>query len=117
MFSLIKEWLLDAVFFVLAIGQRMAFEAARQSTLVSSHMVDALEKMCITEDAAGYMEHLGLTPKEYLSLEVDVYEALLPNVNGMLEKAGSTSLVTLRLVSNHAWEDVLSVPEIHVTGT
>ncbi|KAG8420720.1 hypothetical protein J3458_002653 [Metarhizium acridum] len=95
--------------FVLAIGQRMAFEAARQSTRVSSNVIDAFEKMCIAEDAAWYMEHLGLTRKHILGMEVDAYEALLPNLDGMLEKTGAKPFVTSPLVSDNEWEDVLSL--------
>lgn len=59
---------------------------------------------------------LGTHPKEYLSLEADVYKALLPKLDGMVEKTGAKSFVTRPLVSNDEWEDVQSVAEIHVTG-
>lgn len=88
---------------IVAIGQRMAFEAAKESQSAPDQVLHAFERACIAEDASWYVENLGFTRKNILEAEGLAYENLLPLLDDLLDRTGAEHYVTSPLVSKSEW--------------
>lgn len=92
--------------FIIAVGQRMAYEAVIVSKTVSDEVLAAFEKICIAENASWYIENLGWTQRQIRDAETEAYERVLPQLDQLLDRTGAEKYVTSPLVSEKEWEEL-----------
>ncbi|TQV96984.1 hypothetical protein V2A60_000357 [Cordyceps javanica] len=105
---------------IVAIGHRMAFEAAKSATIsaVSADVLGAFEAACVNEDPAWYVENLSYTQDQAQDMETAAYERLRPRLDELLERTGARGYVTSPLVANEGeWaETVCNLPCFSTAG-
>ncbi|KAM3497068.1 hypothetical protein MY10362_009566 [Beauveria mimosiformis] len=95
--------------FIVAIGQRMALDAARSATVpsVSPDILDAFEAISVSEDPSWYVENLSWSRAYILDRETAAYETLRPQLDTLLERTCARDFVTSPLVSDKEWEETV----------
>jgi acyl-CoA oxidase len=71
------------------IGQRMVYEAARDSDRVDAGLLELYEASCIRADAAWFAQHEGAAQSDLLRREAAAVEALRPRLGQLLDETGA----------------------------
>lgn len=101
---------------VMAIGHRMAYEAAVSSGQVSQELLKMFEAHCITQDSSWYVENTDLTREALFDLEKKAVDGMIPLVGELVEeigeRRGARAWVTSPIVGDDAWQAFLNrLPE------
>ncbi|GKT88619.1 acyloxidase [Colletotrichum tofieldiae] len=85
-----------------AMGQRMAYEAARAQGSVAPQVLDLFEKSCIQEDPSWFVEHGHGTRSRLWDDEEQAYCNLLPLLPSLVERVNARAYITAPLVDETA---------------
>ncbi|KAF8148429.1 acyl-CoA dehydrogenase NM domain-like protein [Crassisporium funariophilum] len=86
-----------------AIGHRMAYDAAVAAG-VSRDLVDLYVSSIIQLDPAWYVENLGLSVKNQEELQAKALDAILPNVETLIQGLGVDRYVAAPIASDKSWD-------------
>ncbi|KAH0601463.1 hypothetical protein MHUMG1_00339 [Metarhizium humberi] len=102
---------------VLAIGHRMAYEAAVDSSRVTIEMLRLYEATCMLEDPGWYVENTKFTSSKLDEHHAMVVRALLPSLDRLLDESGAAAWVTSPIVTEERWTDFVGkLPEYTSDG-
>lgn len=102
---------------VLAIGHRMAYEAAVDSSRVPIEMLRLYEATCMLEDPGWYVENTKFTSSKLDEHHAMVVRALLPSLDRLLDESGAAAWVTSPIVTEERWTDFVGkLPEYSSDG-
>ncbi|KAK0367406.1 hypothetical protein CLIM01_15237, partial [Colletotrichum limetticola] len=90
-----------------AIGQRMAYEAARAQGYIAPEVLNVFEKSCIQKDPSWFVEHGHGTRSALRDNENRAYSNLLPLLPTLVERTNAKDYVTAPLVEEGAMEDFI----------
>lgn len=92
---------------VLAIGHRMAYEAAEASDLVSTEMLNLFEAACMVKDPSWYVHHKRFSPTRIHKRHAEATSALLPQLDILLQQTSAAPWATAPILWDQDWEDFL----------
>ena len=92
---------------VSAVGHRMAYDAAAESSVVTPEMLDLFEATCMLEDAGWYVEHKKLSMSALQRRHAKAVSALLPKLNSMLEQTLAEPWSTAPILKDEAWNNFI----------
>ncbi|GKZ25449.1 hypothetical protein AbraIFM66951_003314 [Aspergillus brasiliensis] len=96
---------------VIAIGQRMAYEAAVDAR-VDPDLLALYEAGVIKSDAAWYSEHLGINTDAQFQKECDALDAVLPRLDEHLDNLQIEPYCTAPMLSSDRWTGIIkAAPE------
>ncbi|KID78187.1 Acyl-coenzyme A oxidase 1 [Metarhizium brunneum] len=102
---------------VLAIGHRMAYEAAVDSSRVTIEMLRLYEATCMLEDPGWYVENTKFTSSKLDEHHTMAVRALLPSLDRLLDESGAAAWVTSPIVTEERWMDFVGkLPEFSSDG-
>ncbi|KFY23161.1 hypothetical protein V491_02635 [Pseudogymnoascus sp. VKM F-3775] len=87
-----------------ATGQRMAYEAAQASKDIPLEILKLFEANCIAADQSWYCEHVGSNRMNLFNQQVKAFEAILPQLQELLETCQAASWATSPIVKEKDWE-------------
>ncbi|KAK0367920.1 hypothetical protein CLIM01_14727 [Colletotrichum limetticola] len=90
-----------------AIGQRMAYEAAREQGNIAPEVLDVFEKSCIRKDPSWFVEHGHGTRSSLRDNENRAYSKLLPLLPTLVERANAKDYITAPLVEEGDMDDFI----------
>ncbi|KAF4417534.1 Acyl-coenzyme A oxidase 2 [Colletotrichum fructicola] len=90
-----------------AIGQRMAYEAAKAQGNIPPEVLDLFEKSCIQEDPSWFVEHGLGTRCALQNSEDEAYRNMLPLLPSLMKRAKAAAYITAPLVRETAMEDFI----------
>ncbi|KAK1492953.1 hypothetical protein CABS01_17096 [Colletotrichum abscissum] len=90
-----------------AIGQRMAYEAARAQGNIAPEVLNVFEKSCIQKDPSWFVEHGHGTRSALRDDENRAYSNLLPLLPTLMERANAKDYITAPLVEEGDMEDFI----------
>ncbi|KAH8422380.1 putative acyl-CoA oxidase [Aspergillus melleus] len=88
---------------VQAVGHRMALEAA-QNAGIDPKLLELYEAGVIREDSAWYSEQGGLSRKTQFEMEAKAADALLPDLDGLVQDTGSPAYSYAPMSSEGLWD-------------
>ncbi|KAI9436922.1 acyl-CoA dehydrogenase NM domain-like protein [Lactarius indigo] len=91
---------------IMAIGDRIAYEAARDAQ-VDAPLLALFEIASMLQDEAWYVEQLGITRAQLRQREVEAIEAVFPHLEEYLVQMDIAPYVTAPIVSEERWERFL----------
>lgn len=86
-----------------AIGHRMAYEAAVQAG-VQPDLLALYEAGVVMLDSSWYVQHAGLSREAQFNTESHALNAVLPQLEKMLDDTGAEPYVTAPILSQEAWD-------------
>ena len=89
---------------VLAIGNRMAYEAAREAQL-DGPLLDLFEVSAVLQDEAWYVECLGISRAELRRRGSNALEAVFARLEEYLVKMDVAPYIVAPIVSDEKWEE------------
>ncbi|OJJ67568.1 hypothetical protein ASPBRDRAFT_660813 [Aspergillus brasiliensis CBS 101740] len=96
---------------VIAIGQRLAYEAAVDAR-VDPDLLALYEAGVIKSDAAWYSEHLGINRDAQFQKECDALDAVLPRLDEHLDNLQIEPYCTAPMLSSDRWMGIIkAAPE------
>ncbi|GKZ37084.1 hypothetical protein AbraIFM66950_008475 [Aspergillus brasiliensis] len=90
-----------------AIGHRMAFEAARDAN-IKSKLLALYESGAVLEDSAWYTEQGGISRSAQREMEAQAADALLPELENLLQKSGGEMYSNAPMASDRLWNEFVS---------
>ncbi|KAH9225282.1 hypothetical protein K456DRAFT_1732043 [Colletotrichum gloeosporioides 23] len=81
-----------------AIGQRMAYEAAKAQGNIVTEVLDLFEASCIQEDSSWFVEHGYGTRSMLWDNEKRAYGSLLPLLPSLVDRANAKAYITAPLI-------------------
>ncbi|KAJ5100409.1 acyl-CoA oxidase [Penicillium angulare] len=101
---------------VIAIGQRMAYEAALNAG-VDKDLLALYEAGAIKSDSVWYSEHLGIGRADQSQKECEALDAVLPRLDEHLESLGIEPYCTAPMLSSDRWKGIVdAVPTLTGNG-
>ncbi|KAI0259525.1 hypothetical protein BC834DRAFT_1017762 [Gloeopeniophorella convolvens] len=88
----------EALPLVQAIGQRIAYDAARTAG-IDTCLLDMYVATCVRQDESWYVESLGMTRRELRAMETRAVDALFPQLDKFLTLMDVEAYVTAPIVS------------------
>ena len=88
---------------VLAIGHRIAYDAARAAQ-VDAPLLDLFEVSAVLQDEAWYVESLGISRAELRRREAHALEAIFPRLEEYLARMDVAPYIIAPIVSDEKWE-------------
>ncbi|KAN0136329.1 acyl-CoA dehydrogenase NM domain-like protein [Lactarius tabidus] len=88
---------------VLAIGHRIAYDAARAAQ-VDGPLLDLFEVSAVLQDEAWYVESLGISRAELRRREANALEAIFPRLEEYLARMDVAPYIIAPIVSDEKWE-------------
>ena len=88
---------------VLAIGHRIAYDAARAAQ-VDAPLLDLFEVSAVLQDEAWYVESLGISRAELRRREAHALEAVFPRLEEYLARMDVAPYIIAPIVSDEKWE-------------
>lgn len=93
-----------------ALGQRMAFEAAKSKSL-APEILDVFVMCCIREDPSWYIEHEHFTRAQIWQDEESAFEKLQHLLPQLVEKTGARDYITAPMIGEQdLHEFILTLP-------
>ncbi|KAI0260978.1 acyl-CoA dehydrogenase NM domain-like protein, partial [Gloeopeniophorella convolvens] len=92
----------EALPLVQAIGQRIAYDAARTAG-IDTCLLDMYVATCVRQDESWYVESLGMTRRELRAMETRAVDALFPQLDKFLTLMDVEAYVTAPIVSADRW--------------
>ncbi|PLB46467.1 acyl-CoA dehydrogenase NM domain-like protein [Aspergillus steynii IBT 23096] len=92
---------------VQAIGHRIALEAA-QSAGIDSKLLALYESEVIREDSAWYAEQGGLSRKAQIEMEAKAADALLPDLERLVQETGARAYSNAPMASEKVWDEFVA---------
>ena len=92
---------------VVAIGQRMAYEAALNAG-VDKDLLALYEAGALKSDSVWYSENLGIKTAEQNRKECHALDAVLPRLDEHLESLGMEPYCTAPMLSSDRWQGLLN---------
>ncbi|KHO01645.1 Acyl-CoA dehydrogenase/oxidase [Metarhizium album ARSEF 1941] len=90
---------------VQAVGHRMAYEAALESSTVTVEMLRLYEATCMLKDPGWYVENTKFTSSKLDEHHAMAVRALLPSLDKLLDESGAAAWVTSPILSEQRWTD------------
>lgn len=87
-----------------AIGNRMAYESAKQAG-IDPQLLALYEAGAIKQDSAWYTEVGGLTRREQNAMEERAVDALLPRLETLLDETGAAAYAQAPILNEKLWEE------------
>jgi hypothetical protein len=82
----------------------MAYEAAQASKDIPSEMLDLFVANCIAADQSWYCKHEGSNRMTLFTQHVKAYEAVLPQLQQLLESCQAAPWATSPILEEKDWE-------------
>ncbi|KAL5359067.1 acyl-CoA oxidase [Aspergillus floccosus] len=92
---------------VLAIGQRMAYEAALDAG-VDGDLLDLYEAGAVKSDPAWYVEKLGISREAQFEMECRAADAVLARLDEHLDSFNIEPYCTAPMLSSDRWEEIVN---------
>ncbi|KAI4599645.1 hypothetical protein KJ359_001742 [Pestalotiopsis sp. 9143b] len=90
---------------IIAIGQRMAYEAAKSSTKVSSDVLAVFEAQSVMCDPAWYVGHNHASFAELQQRESEAFEKVKPQVENIMLHCESAAWASAPIIGQDLWEE------------
>ncbi|KAI1322777.1 hypothetical protein F5Y16DRAFT_404110 [Xylariaceae sp. FL0255] len=97
-----------------ATGQRLAYEATKESPNVRPSALRFYETSCMLDDLSWYVEHTGLTLTAIMCQHAKALEEVLPLLDTLLEETEVSGIATSPILDDKDWNKC--VEKLHVFG-